>query len=84
MPSIVQFAHKEKNDIKVTYHKRECMPERIKMMQWWADYLQNSEHGIDRPSGLLIVDLQDEAAQEIGQGVEILQPTRPINKISCQ
>ena len=47
MPDAIerQLAHKEKNAIRAAYHRSEYMPERIKMMQWWADYLQGSEHG---------------------------------------
>jgi len=49
MPDAIerQLAHKEKNAIRAAYHRSEYMPERIKMMQWWADYLQSSEHGTE-------------------------------------
>lgn len=40
-----QLAHREKNEIRAAYHRSEYMPERIKMMQWWADYLHRQEHG---------------------------------------
>ena len=34
-----QLAHRERNTVRAAYHRSEYMPERIKMMQWWADYL---------------------------------------------
>ncbi|MDD2468912.1 MAG: integrase arm-type DNA-binding domain-containing protein [Desulfobulbus sp.] len=39
-----QLAHREKNAIRAAYHRSEYLPERIKMMQWWADHLQNLEY----------------------------------------
>ena len=38
-----QLAHREKNTVRAAYHRSEYMTERIKMMQWWADYLQKLE-----------------------------------------
>ena len=38
-----QLAHREKNTVRAAYHRSEYMPERVKMMQWWADHLQNLE-----------------------------------------
>ncbi len=34
-----QLAHRERNQVRAAYHRSEYMPERDKMMQWWADYL---------------------------------------------
>lgn len=34
-----QLAHKEGNAIKGAYNHARHLPERVKMMQWWADYL---------------------------------------------
>jgi integrase len=34
-----QLAHKERNKVRAAYHRAEYLKERIKMMQWWADYL---------------------------------------------
>jgi integrase len=34
-----QLAHVEKNRIRGTYNHAEYLPERRRMMQWWADYL---------------------------------------------
>ena len=39
-----QLAHREKNAIRAAYHRSEYLPERIKMMQWWADHLQRLEY----------------------------------------
>lgn len=35
----IQLAHSEKNKVKAAYNHAEYMEDRIKMMQWWADYL---------------------------------------------
>jgi hypothetical protein len=34
-----QLAHVERNKVRAAYNHAEYMPERRKMMQWWADYL---------------------------------------------
>ena len=34
-----QMAHKDRNEVRATYNKAEYKPERISMMQAWADYL---------------------------------------------
>ncbi|MFP1908207.1 tyrosine-type recombinase/integrase [Lonsdalea quercina] len=35
-----QMSHQERNSVRAAYiHKAEYLEERIKMMQWWADYL---------------------------------------------
>jgi integrase len=34
-----QLAHSERNSIRAAYNYAELLPERRKMMQWWADYL---------------------------------------------
>ena len=34
-----QLAHLEQNAIRRVYARGEYMDDRIKMMQWWADYL---------------------------------------------
>lgn len=40
-----QMAHAERNSIRATYNYAEYMPERIKMMQAWADYLDSLKAG---------------------------------------
>jgi len=42
-----QLAHREKNAVRAAYHRSEYMPERVKIMQWWADYLRQLEHGAE-------------------------------------
>lgn len=42
-----QLAHREKNAVRAAYHRSEYMPERIKIIQWWADYLRQLEHGAE-------------------------------------
>ncbi len=39
MPSERQLAHVENNDVRRAYARGEYWDERVKMMQWWADYL---------------------------------------------
>ncbi|CEG55681.1 tyrosine-type recombinase/integrase [Legionella fallonii] len=36
-----QLAHAERNNIRAAYNYAEYLPERRKMMQWWADYLHS-------------------------------------------
>lgn len=36
-----QLSHAERNNIRAAYNYAEYLPERRKMMQWWADYLNN-------------------------------------------
>src|SRR5262249_9468978 len=34
-----QLAHGERNSVRAAYNHAQYLPERRKMMQWWADYL---------------------------------------------
>lgn len=34
-----QLAHGERDDVRATYNYAEYLPERRRMMAWWADYL---------------------------------------------
>lgn len=43
----LQLAHLDKDRMRRTYNKAELMPERIKMMQSWADYLDGLKNGAD-------------------------------------
>lgn len=43
----LQMAHAPKDRIRAIYNKSELLPERIKMMQAWADYLDNLKNGAD-------------------------------------
>jgi integrase len=40
-----QLAHSERDDVRAAYNRAEYLPERKKMMQQWADYLQNCTGG---------------------------------------
>jgi integrase len=42
-----QLAHAERNKIKAAYNRAEHLPERRKMMQAWADYLDGLKRGAD-------------------------------------
>lgn len=41
MPDVIerQLAHGERNKVRAAYNHAQYLPERKKMMQWWADYL---------------------------------------------
>ena len=43
----LQMAHAPKDRIRAIYNKSELMPERIKMMQSWADYLDGLKNGAE-------------------------------------
>ena len=36
-----QLAHGERDSVRAAYHRAQYLPERIKMMQYWADYLDS-------------------------------------------
>src|SRR5579884_811475 len=36
-----QLAHSERNSVRAAYNHAQYLPERRKMMQWWADYLDD-------------------------------------------
>jgi len=42
-----QLAHQEGNDVKRSYNHAQHLPERTKMMQAWADYLDGLRDGAD-------------------------------------
>ena len=41
VPDVIerQLAHGERNKVRAAYNHAQYLPERRKMMQWWADYL---------------------------------------------
>jgi integrase len=40
-----QLAHAERNTVRAAYNHAQYLPERRKMMQWWADYLDKAASG---------------------------------------
>ena len=42
-----QLAHSEKNSVRAAYNRAEYLPERKKMMQEWADYLDKLKVGAE-------------------------------------
>lgn len=38
-----QLAHAEKNSIRAAYNHAEYLPQRRELMQWWADFLDNTK-----------------------------------------
>ena len=51
-----QLAHCERNEVRGAYNRAEYLPERIRMMQHWADYLDSVE------AGAKVVPLRSQAA----------------------
>ena len=49
-----QLAHCERNKVRAAYNHAQYLPERRKMMQWWADYIENVAIG----SGSNVVPLK--------------------------
>jgi hypothetical protein len=39
------LAHVERNRVRASYNAAEYLPERRKMLQWWADYLDGLRAG---------------------------------------
>ncbi|MBK6367062.1 MAG: tyrosine-type recombinase/integrase [Polaromonas sp.] len=42
-----QLAHKERNAVRAAYHRTTYMIERAKLLQWWADYIDQRRKGAD-------------------------------------
>ena len=40
-----QLAHKERNEVRAAYHRSTYLDDRVKLMQWWADYLDGRKAG---------------------------------------
>ena len=47
-----QLAHKEQNGVRAAYHRSTYMADRIKLLQWWGDYLDARKAGkvLKKPS----------------------------------
>jgi integrase len=39
------LAHAERNEVRAAYHRSAYMPQRVKLMQWWADFLDERGKG---------------------------------------
>jgi len=46
-----QLAHIEHNKVRAAYNRAEYLPERKKMMQWWADYLEKAAASVTGKAG---------------------------------
>lgn len=42
-----QLAHEERDDVRGAYNRASWLPERTKLMQWWADHLARTAKGAD-------------------------------------
>jgi integrase len=49
-----QLAHEEKNEVRGTYNNATHLRQRVKMMQWWGDYLEGIENGSIDPMDILL------------------------------
>ena len=47
-----QLAHGERDTVRAAYHRAEYLPERVKMMQWWADYLDSLRES-NKPTNII-------------------------------
>lgn len=45
-----QLAHKEANEVRAAYHRAQYLEERTRMMQWWADFLDQERAKIESPA----------------------------------
>ncbi len=41
------LAHEQRNKVRAAYHRSEYLEQRLELMQWWADLLQQMEHGAE-------------------------------------
>ncbi|WP_192384017.1 tyrosine-type recombinase/integrase [Mesorhizobium silamurunense] len=64
-----QLAHIESNDVRRAYARAEHWEERVKMMQWWADYLDELESKNAR-----VISTGDTAVHTLSRG-STLNPT---------
>ena len=65
-----QLAHAEKNAVRAAYNRAEYLPERVKMMQLWADYLDNLKSGADKQSAIHVYmqpDMKPKGAIQVMQ-----------------
>jgi hypothetical protein len=46
---LARFAHNERNRVRAAYNHAQYLPERRKMMQWWADYLDEAAQKTTSP-----------------------------------
>jgi integrase len=53
-----QLAHAEENDVRAAYNAAEWLPDRRRMMQWWADHLD----ALAQESGNVVALRNDRAA----------------------
>lgn len=64
-----QLAHAERDDIRAAYDYAEHLPERRKMMQAWADYLDKLKAGAD------VVPLFKKAQEDAGSFLHVWEQT---------
>lgn len=49
----LQLAHSERDQSRGAYNRAQRLPERRKMMQWWADHLESLQEGTTPPSNVV-------------------------------
>ncbi len=47
-----QLAHEEENKVRAAYNRAEYLPERIKLMQHWADHIDTLRAAVQQNSGI--------------------------------
>jgi len=61
----LQLAHQEQNQVSAAYNWATYLPERRKMMQWWADHLDRLRKGSTRSTRAVASSNQGAATQHI-------------------
>lgn len=48
-PDVIEkaLAHEQRNKVRAAYNRSEYLPQRVELMQWWADMLDQMEHGAE-------------------------------------
>ncbi len=80
-----QLAHKEHSAVRAAYHPSEYLDERVRMMQWWDDFLdaEDARHGGDRrtdPEANQCVAMFHDATLCVGGSI----PPMPMPSPSCE
>jgi integrase len=53
-----QLAHEEENEVRATYNNAKHLKQRVKMMNWWGDYLEGVENGSIDPMDMILGDVE--------------------------
>lgn len=65
-----QLAHVERNAVRAAYHRSSYLKDRVALMQWWADYIDQQKADSKRAPDAPGDGLADHAEPLIGQGIQ--------------